>query len=337
MERFLSNMVVAAHIRIRAAVQAAGGINRIYVAYSGGKDSETVLRLTRQIYPNVVVIHNGHKGEHVEDTEGVIFVKEPKADNVPQFLKTVNLTTQIDGTRQDEDKTVIFDGIEIHRRDMPGEWTENGVWGLKISYPIWDWTDEDVLAFLKETNTPQFTDVKVSYEGEGPLLGLKTRFCRFAPDIYPRTQKNATVHSGYGVAAVYVVAEYITDGLMEWVKNLDTLVTIEVREVDLRYLTDTYNDPAFDHLQWFVSLTVGSDIGFPEFNGFLKIRVMDEGALVSCIDLANEIVEEGFKVLLMPEYEMPPTLMGRSMMACLNVIDPRVRFMPPVQNLLRID
>lgn len=133
--------------------------NKCYAAYSGGKDSKAVLLLVKSVYPNVTVIHNGHEGESIGSQDGVLCVKEPKAENVPQFLSLVDLELQFDGTRKDEDKTVIFDGEEIHRSKMPGDYTSNGVFGLAMFYPLFSWTEEEVFAFLelaKEFNITKF-------------------------------------------------------------------------------------------------------------------------------------------------------------------------------------
>lgn len=125
--------------------------NQCYGAYSGGKDSRAVLQIVRSVYPNVLVIHNGHAGEDIGDVDGVLCVKEPKAAMVPIFLQTVDLKLQFDGTRKDEDKTVIFEGQEIHRSKMPGWSTSQGVFGLNCVFPIWDWTEEEVFEYLRNT------------------------------------------------------------------------------------------------------------------------------------------------------------------------------------------
>jgi 3'-phosphoadenosine 5'-phosphosulfate sulfotransferase (PAPS reductase)/FAD synthetase len=54
----------------------------------------------------------------------------------------------MDGTRQDENKTVIFDGEEIHRSKMTGDSTSRGVFGVPAVFPIWDWTESDVYSYL---------------------------------------------------------------------------------------------------------------------------------------------------------------------------------------------
>ncbi len=92
----LTNKIIEAQHRVREAVNRVGGINKICIAYSGGKDSEAVLRLVRGLYPTAIVVHNGHRGEHVGDVPGILFVKEPKKQNVPQFLAAIELIARKD-------------------------------------------------------------------------------------------------------------------------------------------------------------------------------------------------------------------------------------------------
>jgi 3'-phosphoadenosine 5'-phosphosulfate sulfotransferase (PAPS reductase)/FAD synthetase len=138
--------VWAAVERIRRAQENWG--HRIYVAYSGGKDSKAVWLLAKLADRDITVIHNQHPGETAPGF-GVLHVLPPKAVTVPQFLASVDLRCQIDGTRRDEDKTVIFDGKEIHRSLMPTYQTDNGVFGLAMVFPLWDWTEVEVLEFLE--------------------------------------------------------------------------------------------------------------------------------------------------------------------------------------------
>jgi len=122
--------------------------NQVVSAYSGGKDSRAVLTLARKVLPKIIAVYNGHPGEDFGE-ETVLIVKEPKAVHVPQFLASVDIKVQLDGTRRDEDKDVVFGGKLIHRSAMPTSFTEKGVWGLAVMFPIWDWTEETVLEFLR--------------------------------------------------------------------------------------------------------------------------------------------------------------------------------------------
>jgi len=119
------------------------------VAYSGGKDSQALLRLVRSVNPHALVVHNGYEGESVEDEFGILKVKPPKAETVPKFMEAVDLGAQFDATRRAENKLVCIDGKEIHRSNMTGPYTAKGYFGLEVYFPLWDWSDEEVLTFLE--------------------------------------------------------------------------------------------------------------------------------------------------------------------------------------------
>jgi 3'-phosphoadenosine 5'-phosphosulfate sulfotransferase (PAPS reductase)/FAD synthetase len=123
--------------------------NRIYVSYSGGKDSKALVKMAKEVWgENLLIIHNGHVGEKVEADHGLLIVKKPK-ENVKEFLKLVELEAQLDGTRKDEDKMVMFDGVDIHRSLMPTHYTAKGVFGLQVYFPFYDWTEEEIYEYLK--------------------------------------------------------------------------------------------------------------------------------------------------------------------------------------------
>ena len=123
--------------------------NKIYVAYSGGKDSKVILHLARKMNPNVLVVHNAHPEETCDLRRGVLIIKEPKS-NFKEFLQYVDLTAQIDGTtRFEEGKTVIFDGKEINRFDIPAAYNPRGVFSLEIYYPILEWEAADVWEYIR--------------------------------------------------------------------------------------------------------------------------------------------------------------------------------------------
>lgn len=147
-------------LRIQDVVKQFGK-DRVYVAISGGKDSIAVVSLAVEAMGenSLTRIHNTHDGEDVSHVPWpMLVVRGPKNDVVPQFLKTVDLVCQVDGTRRDEDKTVRYDGVEIHRSEMPGDYTANGVWGLAVLFILVDWTEADVYEYLawKELPMPGF-------------------------------------------------------------------------------------------------------------------------------------------------------------------------------------
>jgi len=121
--------------------------NSIYVAYSGGKDSKVLLGMVKSIQQDVLVIHNCHEGE-VCDKKGVLLIKGPKKEVVPKALAFLDITAQLDGTRQDEDDYVMIDGVDIHRSKMESNYTENGVWGLNVYFPLMQFTEEEIYYYL---------------------------------------------------------------------------------------------------------------------------------------------------------------------------------------------
>lgn len=138
-------------------VVAELGRHRVYVAVSGGKDSIAVVSLMKEALGenSLTLIHNTHTGENVNHVPWpMLIVKGPKNDVVPEFLKTVDLVCQIDGTRRDEDKFVCYDGVEIHRSKMPGGYTKEGVWGLHVLFILVDWTEKNVYEYLEWKELP---------------------------------------------------------------------------------------------------------------------------------------------------------------------------------------
>jgi len=123
--------------------------NKLCLSYSGGKDSKVLWKLTKELTDEILVIHNEHITETIEEKFGILKVNGTKL-NVPSFLKTVDLKAQLDGTRKDEDKFVMIDGIDIHRSKMTSYKTENGVWGLVVYFPLINWTDKDIYEYLNQ-------------------------------------------------------------------------------------------------------------------------------------------------------------------------------------------
>lgn len=160
MEAVLSDAVQGKRYKSIMAIQQIVnrlGRNRVYVAVSGGKDSIAVVSLMKEAMGDspLTLVHNTHYGEDVTHVPWpMLIVKGPKNDVVPEFLRCVDLACQIDGTRRDENKTVRYDGVEIHRSKMPGDYTDDGVWGLAVLFILVDWTEADVYEYLKWKELP---------------------------------------------------------------------------------------------------------------------------------------------------------------------------------------
>ena len=144
----MNKKIKEAKTLIRKAIKKHG--NRLYVGFSGGKDSRALLKMAREINPNILVIHNEHTGENINKEKGVLVVKAPKKKNVPKFLKYVKLTAQLDGTRKDEDDYVMINGKDIHRSKMKSNYTKNGVWGLEVYFPLFNFTEEEIYEYLRQ-------------------------------------------------------------------------------------------------------------------------------------------------------------------------------------------
>ena len=124
--------------------------NGLYIGVSGGKDSQVLLKIARKLFPSMLAIHNEHTGEKLGKLKGILIVKSPKKTNVPKFLKSVKLTAQLDGTRKDEDKTVIVNGKEIHRHKMRSYSTKKGVWGLEVYFPLINFSEKEIYEYLRK-------------------------------------------------------------------------------------------------------------------------------------------------------------------------------------------
>lgn len=160
MDVVLSEEVAAKRIKSITRIQEVVkdlGKDHVYVAVSGGKDSIAVVSLMKEAMGenSLTLVHNTHLGEIVDHVPWpMLVVRGPKNEVVPQFLKTVALLCQIDGTRRDEDKYVCYDGVEIHRSKIPGDYTNRGVWGLHVLFVLVDWTEKNVYEYLKWKDLP---------------------------------------------------------------------------------------------------------------------------------------------------------------------------------------
>lgn len=160
----------------------------VCVAYSGGKDSKALRHLMR-ISGNegVPVVHNCHEGETIENDPAIIKVPAPKAENARKFYEAAGIEAQLDGSRTYEDKTIIWDGKEIHRSQMQGPLTLDGVFGLETFCPLYDWTDADILVFLAlcgdNIRGVNCTEAFISIEGEAVDIGAPSAFARFSSSL----------------------------------------------------------------------------------------------------------------------------------------------------------
>lgn len=175
--------------------------------------------------------------------------------------------------------------------------------------------------------------MKYSYEGEGSYLGVKTLFMKYPEDKLPNIQDiKSNVHS------VYINTNDFTDELNLWIEYWlsysNRRISIEFEKFPIIVYTKILYNPA---LMLFCSVDeFVPDLAINMKRDFVKIRVLSSDQLDRCIKMATEYIEQGYNnVLLMPEYDYDN--MNKILMDNYDKIHPGVRFMPPVQNLLKID
>lgn len=140
--------------------------NGLYVGHSGGKDSCVVHFLARHmIGESVEAIHTpkvtGFNAVHPFTKDFLYHVSNKNIihfvpfEQMNAFVDKYQFKCQIDGTRADEftrtdrSATVIQNGVEVSRDSMT-EFTEDGLFGLTMIYPIYDWTTDETWQFIRE-------------------------------------------------------------------------------------------------------------------------------------------------------------------------------------------
>lgn len=181
-------------------IKSAGADGSVVeVSYSGGKDSDVILELTRMagikykaIYKNTTIDPPGTI-RHVKDVGGVVvrpkqtFFQWMAVNGFPnrfqrsccRVLKEYKiLDRSIQGIRKSE---------STKRNSTYAEPTECRVYGgskrqtAEVFYPILDWTDEDVVAFVRERS------IKVHplyYRSDGTIDPSRRLGCMCCPLAY---------------------------------------------------------------------------------------------------------------------------------------------------------
>lgn len=145
----------------------------IFVGHSGGKDSVVITHLASQVFDKPLLLHTPKLLEsdnltpeekltqvyqstlnflysNVAQKYSMLFL--PKQD-MQTWIKRLHLQVQIDGSRcyetsrQNKSSTYEVEGKLISREDLT-VFNNNGLFGLKILYPIYDWTDVDVWRYI---------------------------------------------------------------------------------------------------------------------------------------------------------------------------------------------
>lgn len=179
------------HIAIER-INAAFGKNKVVVTgHSGGKDSVVIHDLvSRSNGSRFAIVHNvkpllGTSGDPVAalteqhpKTLEFLYTDVCKHNTVTflhssrmhSWINTYGIECLIDGsrvcehTRAGKSSQFIENGVSISREFMK-EYHENGIFGLNVSYPIYDWSDEDVFEYIEENNL----DISAEYVDNGEL------------------------------------------------------------------------------------------------------------------------------------------------------------------------
>lgn len=136
-----------------------------YVGHSGGKDSVLIHHLVGMTFGHdrVPVLHTpkleGPNTVHPL-TRDFLYSRPYPIIYYPGRPTLIGYTDQVDGTRKFEatrndgrSTNVIFDGEDVPR-DKMREFTDNGLFGLRVYFPIYDWTDAQVWAAIHVLKIP---------------------------------------------------------------------------------------------------------------------------------------------------------------------------------------
>lgn len=128
----------------------------VYIGTSGGKDSVAVYHLmskSKFYFGNV--LHTPKPGVTHPKTVEFLYSRpypihyHPKEIPLPGWMET-----QVDGSRAKEynrtdgrSTDVVVGGVSVSRENMP-LYIRNGLFGRNFVFPIFDWTDEQVWAYI---------------------------------------------------------------------------------------------------------------------------------------------------------------------------------------------
>lgn len=144
-----------------------------YIGTSGGKDSIVVHAVTMQwlkrnkFHQNMPVIHTTKPNEVHPLTKEFLYTRPypityvSKEQHV-EYIKSFGHGLQIDGSRISESNrterstTIVFEGKDISRENMQPI-VRNGLFGFTFMYPILNWKDEHVWAYILSNNI-EFSD-----------------------------------------------------------------------------------------------------------------------------------------------------------------------------------
>lgn len=153
------------------------GYKNFFAGTSGGKDSLTVDSLVRSVLGNTSLesIHNPkpYPKTHpaTKDYLYCLAMENPitfvPSSAMGKFCKDKGFKLQFDGTRkaefsrEDKSTDFIMDGEAVCRTKIQ-PFIQRGIFDLSISFPILDWSDEEVLQYLFNESIPlssEYADV----------------------------------------------------------------------------------------------------------------------------------------------------------------------------------
>ena len=158
------NKIQAACSRIHEAYTKFGGA--LFLGHSGGKDSCVIHQLANTVASNLLIVHTPKPSTHPKTVEFLYnlavsnTIMMVPSDKMEAFVASHSLRCQIDGTRIDEanrkdgrSTTFVQNNVNKSRTEM-SHFVENGLFGLSMVYPIFDWTDDEVFDYIKSHNIP---------------------------------------------------------------------------------------------------------------------------------------------------------------------------------------
>ena len=174
---WVKEMEVAASARLRNLFNQHHWLpNEVYIGHSGGKDSVAITRLVDTALPDhgMLIVHTPKPGEVVPATVDFLYgLRRPVLYCPKEHHKGLGFKVQIDGTRRAEHSrtdgrstNLVMDGNDVSRDHMP-LYVKNGLFGLDFIFPIFDWTDEEVWAYIL-TNEIPFSEEYLHALDRGP-------------------------------------------------------------------------------------------------------------------------------------------------------------------------
>jgi len=174
------------------------------------------------------------------------------------------------------------------------------------------------------------SNVFESYEGEGPKIGLKTLFCTYDKD----SKIFITLEYAKRLPGFYVMVNELTEELFDFLAILkDANINISIDcPVDIKPLVDCY-DTNNMYLSYFLTTNPNKRFLKTKLNPrnyIYKIEIHKPEDFEKGIIMANRYVKSHPNVFIMPLFKEG---IGDLMMQYFDILDNRVRMMPPTQVL----